>query len=174
VRVEQNAGDGRLQGFEAEAATTPVRGLNFSVGAGFTDFKFTSLLPQMAAPGVKVLSLANKLPFTPKLTALVSASYRIDMGSAGSITPRADLYYASGYFTDIDNTAEIAQGKYVTLNARLAYALPSERWEAFVNVTNITNEAVIASGVYGISLGSQIVSYRPPRMVYAGVRFNID
>jgi len=70
---------------------------------GFTDFAFTSLLPQQGAPAM-LLTLDSKLPFTPKLTAAASAAYRIDMGDAGCLTPGADLEYSSGYFVDIPNT----------------------------------------------------------------------
>jgi iron complex outermembrane receptor protein len=175
VRLEQNAGDGRIFGFEAEAATAPVRGLTLTAGAGYTNFAFTSLLPQMAAPGMAVLSLNDQLPYNPKLTAVFSAAYRISLGDAGGITPRVDLNYSSGYFTDIGpNTPGIAQGKYAMLNARLAYAPDSERYEVFVSASNLTNQAIVGSGVYGPANGSQIVSYRPPRMFYAGMRFNFD
>ena len=34
--------------------------------------------------------------------------------------------------------------------------------------------AIVGSGVYGVSNGSQVVSYRPPRMIFAGARFNFD
>jgi iron complex outermembrane receptor protein len=175
VRLEQNAGNGRIFGFEAEASAAPIRGLTLSTGAGYTNFKFTSLLPQQAAPGMAVLSLHDQLPFTPKLTAVLGAAYRILLAQHGGITPRVDLEYSSGYFTDIGpNTPAIAQGRYLLLNARLAYAPDSEAWEVFVSGTNLTNRAVVGSGVYGPANGSSIVSYRPPRMGYAGVRFNFD
>ena len=50
----------------------------------------------------------------------------------------------------------------------------STTWEGYVSVTNVTNEAVIGSGVYGPANGSQVVSYRTPRMIFGGVRFNFD
>jgi hypothetical protein len=42
------------------------------------------------------------------------------------------------------------------------------------STTNLANAAIIGSGVYGVSNGRQVVSYRPPRMIFAGARFNFD
>jgi iron complex outermembrane receptor protein len=174
IRLEQNAGDANIKGFELETAVAPVRGLNFSGSLGYTDFKFSSLLRQEAMPGTALLTVDNKLPFTPELVGSFSGSYRIPMGSAGSLTPRVDLSYSSGYFIDIDNTAAVEQDSYEVLNARLAYMPESASWELYAAATNLTNRAVIGSGVASPANGSQIVSYRPPRMIYAGARFNFD
>jgi iron complex outermembrane receptor protein len=174
IRLEQNAGDAVIAGFELEAAAVPLRGLQISAALGYTHFQFTSLLPQMAAPGTPLITLDNKLPFTPVLTGNLGASYRILLGSAGSLTPRADLMYSSGYYIDIDNTKAVEQGPYGWLNARLAYMPESERFELYAAVTNLTNNAVIGSGVSAPSNGSQIVSYLPPRMIYGGARFTFD
>jgi iron complex outermembrane receptor protein len=50
----------------------------------------------------------------------------------------------------------------------------SLKWEAYVASTNLANAAIVGSGVYGVSNGSQVLSYRPPRMIFAGARFNFD
>jgi len=174
VRLEQNAGNGTIKGFEAEATFAPVRALNVSAAVGYTDFEFSSLLPQSGPAGMASITLDSQLPYTPKLTAAFSASYRFDLGSGGFITPRVDLDYSSGYFVDIPNTQAIAQGRFALVNARIAYAPRSLKWEAYVASTNLANAAIVGSGVYGVSNGSQVVSYRPPRMIFAGARFNFD
>jgi iron complex outermembrane receptor protein len=56
----------------------------------------------------------------------------------------------------------------------LTYAPESARWELFAAASNLTQRAVIGSGVASPANGSQVVSYRPPRMIYAGARFNFD
>jgi hypothetical protein len=43
-----------------------------------------------------------------------------------------------------------------------------------VAATNLTNQAVIGSGVFGPANGSQVISYRPPRMILAVARFKFD
>jgi len=174
VRLEQNAGDGTIKGFEGEATFAPVRALNLSAAVGYTDFGFSSLLPQSGPPGAPAITLDSQLPYTPKLTAAFAASYRVDMGEGGFITPRVDVDYSSGYYVDIPNTQAIAQGRFALVNARIAYSPRSLKWEAYVASTNVANAAIVGSGVYGVSNGSQVVSYRPPRMIFAGARFNFD
>jgi iron complex outermembrane recepter protein len=174
IRVEGNAGTGNIRGFEAELSAAPVRGMNLALGAGYTHFEFSSLLPQMAPPGTPLLTLNTQLPFTPKLVGNASAAYAIRLGSLGALTPRADLSYSSSYFTDIDNTAAVSQKRYLSLNVRLAYSPPSESWEAYFSITNLTDTAVVASSVASPANGNQIVSYKPPRMFYGGVRFMFD
>lgn len=174
IRLEQNAGDAVIKGFELETAMVPLRGLTINAALGYTHFQFTSLLPQMVPPGTAAITLDNKLPFTPELTANVGAAYRILLGSAGSLTPRLDFMYSSGYFIDIDNTPAVEQDPYAWLNARLTYMPESAQFELFAAVTNLTNRAVIGSGVSSPANGSQIVSYLPPRMIYGGARFNFD
>ena len=173
VRVEQNAGGGTIKGLEAEATVAPTRQLTIAAALGYTDFKFTSLLPQQGQPGM-LLTLDSKLPFTPKLSATLSATYRIDLGSAGQISTHFGADYSSGYYVDIPNTSAIAQRRYWLLNARVAYAPKAATWEAYLAATNITNQAVIGSGVYGPANGSQVVSYRAPRMIFGGARFHFD
>jgi iron complex outermembrane recepter protein len=172
IRVEQNAGTARIFGLEAELSAMPLRGLTLSATAGYTNFRFTSLLPQMAAPGTPLLTLDNKLPFVPSLVGTVSGAYRILLGAFGSVTPRVDFNYSSSYFIDIDNTAEVKQKAFGLFNARVTYAPERADWELFAAVTNLTQRAVIGSGVAAPANGNQIVSYRPPRMFYAGARFN--
>jgi iron complex outermembrane receptor protein len=174
IRVEQNAGTARIFGLEAELTAAPVRGLSLNAGLGYTNFKFQSLLPQMAAPGTPLLGLNNELPFTPELVGTAAAAYRIPLGRAGWLTPRVDAYYCSGYFIDIDNTPAVKQEPFALIGARLSYAPQNAGWELYASATNLTQRAVIGSGVASPANGSQIVSYKPPRMFYAGARFNFD
>ncbi|HKU38401.1 MAG TPA: TonB-dependent receptor [Polyangiales bacterium] len=174
IRVEQNAGDGNIKGFEAEVTAVPVKGLSLGAAVGYTDFEFTSLLPQQSAQPNMLLTLQSQLPFTPKFTGAFFASYALDLGGAGELRPRVDVDYSTGYYVDIPNTEAIAQDNYVLLNARLAYAPASDAWELYVAATNLTDQAVIGSGVFGPANGSQVVSYRAPRIIYAGARFRFD
>jgi iron complex outermembrane recepter protein len=174
IAIEENAGDADIFGFEAEVTAAPVRGLTLSAGAGYTNFEFTSLLPQMAPPGTALITLDNELPYTPEFVTNASASYAIPLGAAGQIGLRADFGYSTGYFTDIDNVVEVKQPGYIWLNARIGYAPVDQSWEAFVAGTNLTDEAVIATSVAARATGSQVVSYKPPRMFYGGLRFVFD
>jgi iron complex outermembrane recepter protein len=174
IRLEDNAGDGVVRGFELEATWVPLRGLQLSGGVGMSAFDFTELLPQEAPPGTPLLTRGSELPFNPEITGTASLAYWLALGAAGQIGLRADVAGSSSYFIDIDNTAEVSQGAYFMFDARLAYASEDGHWEIFAAAKNLTDRAVVGSGVAARANGSYVVSYRPPRMLYAGVRFDFE
>ena len=174
VRVEENAGDGRTNGFELEVGAAPVDGLTLSAGIGYLDFKYTSLLPGVvpAAPApTGSISLDAKLPFSPEFTFNSSASYSRATGSIGYFSVRADYRYSDEYFIDPDNSFATMQPAYHLFDARVAFTPRSGRTELFLQGINLTNEAIVANGVTSGPNGSQIVSYKPPRQWVAGVHF---
>jgi outer membrane receptor protein involved in Fe transport len=113
-----------------------------------------------------------KLPFAPETTAALTAAYTLPFGELGNFTLRADYKYSDKYYIDPDNTEAVAQDAYDSVDARAALAAFDKGWEIFLGGTNLTNEAVIANGVTSVPNNSQIVTYKPPRQWYAGVRVN--
>jgi iron complex outermembrane receptor protein len=65
-----NAGSARAKGFELETVWTPARGLTFSGGAGFTDFKYLSLLPAVTVGAAEYLEA-----YRPEWTVNLAAQY---------------------------------------------------------------------------------------------------
>jgi iron complex outermembrane receptor protein len=169
VRLEENAGDGKIKGIEVEFQWMPVAGLNLGASIGYQDFEFKSLLT-----GVQLGCTidACKLPFAPETTAGLTAAYVFPVGELGNLSLRADYKYSDKYYIDADNTEAVAQDAYSTLDARISLAAFDKGWDLFVGGTNITNEAVIANGVTSVPNNSQVVTYKPPRQWYAGVRVN--
>jgi iron complex outermembrane receptor protein len=174
VRVEENAGDGRTNGFELEVAASPVEGLALSAAVGYLDFKYTSLLPGVV-PATPVptgsISLDAELPFSPSFTFNGSATYAHAMGRIGYFSVRTDYRYSDNYFIDPDNSPATSQPAYSLVDARVSVMPRSGRTEVFVQGTNLTNEAVVANGVTAGANGSQIVTYKPPRQWVIGVHF---
>lgn len=171
IRLETNGGDGEIKGLEAEATALLAEGLTLQTGLGYTDFKFTSLLPQQATPGTALLTLDNELPFVPKFTANLGLTYEVPVSADGAaLRLRGDWRHSSSYYIDIDNTEAVAQGAYDVFDGRLTFVPASGGWELFVAMSNITNKAVIANGVASPANGNQMVTYKPPRMTYGGVR----
>ncbi len=174
VRVEENAGDGRSRGVELEIAASPLQGLSLSLGLGYLDFWYTSLLPGVVpatAAATGSISLDAQLPFAPKLTLNGSASYTVPVGSAGFLSVRGDWKHSSKYYIDPDNSFATAQPDYDTFDARVAVTPRSGKLELFVQGTNLTNQAIVANGVTSAPNGSQIVTYKPPRQWTSGIRF---
>lgn len=171
IRLETNGGDGEIKGLEAEATVLLAEGLTLNAGLGYTDFKFTKLLPQQAAAGTVLLTLDNKLPFVPEFTANLGVTYEVPVSADGAaLRLHGDWRHSSSYFIDIDNTAAVAQGAYDMFDGRVTYVPAAGNWELFVAMSNITNKAVIANGVASPANGNQMVTYKPPRMTYGGIR----
>jgi len=168
VRLEENAGSGESKGFELELAYLPLSNLRLGAAIGYQDFEFTEL-----REGVQLAcGMGCKLPFAPELTANVSAGYTFDLGASGAIDLRVDYKYSDKYYIDADNTEAVAQSAYDWVDARLAYRPVSGAWEVFLAGSNLTNEPVVANGVHSVPNNSQMVTYKPPRQWYAGVRVN--
>ena len=174
TRVEENAGDGEIRGAELELSAVPVEGLNISAAVGYNDFKYKTLKSGVQLTcSVGNVDFSNcTLPFNPKFTAAVGASYTFGLGELGELSLRADAKHSDDYFVDPDNTVIIAQEAYTSLDARITLKLNDGDSDVFVGGSNLTNEAVVANGVNSVQNSSQLVTYKPPRQWYAGVRVN--
>ncbi|HTE42692.1 MAG TPA: TonB-dependent receptor [Steroidobacteraceae bacterium] len=172
-RSDDNAGDGEVKGAELEIAAMPLEGLTLAAALGFTDFEYTSLKPGVAFGCMAGADYSNcTLPFNPGFTSNFSASYRIPMGDMGGLTLRGDVTHSDRYFVEIDNVSVVGQDAYDSIDARMAWNSSDDKWELALGGTNLTNEAIVANGVNATANNSRIVTYKPPRQWYAGVRVN--
>lgn len=166
VRLEENAGSGESKGFELELTYVPVPELRLGAAVGYQDFEFTEL-----RTGVQLAcGMSCKLPFAPELTANFSAAYTLSLGSNWDLDMRVDYKYSDKYYIEADNREEVAQKAYDLIDARLALKPKNGSWELFVSGSNLTDEPIIANGVYSAPNNSAMVTYKPPRQWAAGLR----
>ena len=135
----RNIGDARIDGFELEFDARPVDGLSIDGSFSYTDFRFVSgLAGSGIVPGV------TSAPFVPEWKYALGAQYEIDIGNAGSLTPRLDWTWQSEMESNIpNNVAGFLNGEVESrglLNARLTYRSPDEDWEVALAATNLTDE----------------------------------
>ena len=110
--------------------------------------------------------------FSPKHTLQIGAAYDISLGSAGTLTPEAQLYYNSGYIlTDLTpNYGNNAA--YTKTDLRLTYRTLDRKFylQAFVN--NVEDKAIITRAAY-TNHRALLVNYAPPRSygINGGFRF---
>jgi len=126
-----SAGAARANGFELETELTPARGLSFSGGVGYTDYKFTRLDPVVTAGTAEYLPIDR-----PKWTINLSGQYeseplfgdvRLRFRADGNY--RSQMYLVAGIpvvtatFTqaqqDLFRSASVAQGYWV-VNSRIS------------------------------------------------------
>ncbi len=113
----------------------------------------------------------KKIPHSPEYSGAVYASYDIDLGSAGKLTPYAVLTFSGAFFGQPFNSVLERQEAYSKLDLRLTWALSEKlEFQAFVN--NVTNKATINRFVWGGG-GALQASYAPPRLwgARASVKF---
>lgn len=133
----QNVGNAKIDGFEVEGEM----GLgNFSLdgSVSFTDFRYTDVNPSSG------ITTATRPQFAPRWKYSVGAQYKIDLGGAGSITPRLDWVWQSKMESGaINNVPFFMNGtveSFGLLNGRLTYRSADEDWQLSLAVTNITDK----------------------------------
>ena len=133
-----NAGEAEIKGVEAELFLEPIDGLLIDASAAFLDFKYTYLQPLALAAG---LTYDMRLPYAADQQFSLGAQYTIELGSAGSLTPRLDWSYISDQETNtVNNNILAILPSYSLLNGRIAWNSEDDDWQVALAVSNITDE----------------------------------
>ncbi len=111
----------------------------------------------------------NSLPHSPKYSGAVYASYDIDLGSAGTLTPYAVMTFSGSFFGQHFNSILERQSAYSKIDLRLTWAL-NESFEIQGFVNNVTDKATANRFVWGGG-GALQASYAPPRLWGARASF---
>ncbi len=111
----------------------------------------------------------NSIPHSPKYSGAIYASYDIDLGSAGKLTPYAVVTFSGSFFGQPFNSFLERQDAYKKIDLRLTWAI-NERIEVQGFVNNVTNKATANRFVYGGG-GALQASYAPPRLWGARASF---
>ncbi len=142
-----NAGDAHVAGVELEAEARPIDGLILTGSVGYLDFAYTQVNPLTAVtPGMVA-------PFNSRWQSSGSASYMIDLGDMGELTPRVDVSYLSSFFGNaINNPYNKVGGRFLT-DLRLTYDTPDGKWSLSAAVKNVFDK------FYYTSMNENVVSY---------------
>lgn len=128
-----NGGDANIYGVEAESAYR-LGGLSLEASGSWQHFEYTSVNPLSGIP------VGTSEPgFQPSKWSL-AAQYDAHMPQGGTVSPRVDFIYASGYQTVAVPDAYSYLPGYHNLNARLTYRPQSGKWEASVVGTNLADK----------------------------------
>jgi iron complex outermembrane receptor protein len=129
-----NIGDADIKGLELEAQLRPTSRLSLDLSAGYLDFQYKKVV---ATSGV---GLGMKSIYTPKLTVSAGAQYEVDLGGAGTLTPRVDYSYRSSIFTDAVNAPINRLDKLGLVNARLTWENRNKHWAVTLSATNLLDK----------------------------------
>jgi len=157
-----NAGDAEIKGFEAEATVAPGGGWLINGSAGLTDAKYTRLNNTVG------LTLASKFNYVPKWTISGSIQNKIELGDAGSFTPRLDWSYRSDTFNNINNLndTDLFQPAFSLFNASARWESAGGKYSLQAGVDNIADKKFQAYGNFQQSFGTKSASYDRGRQWY--------
>ena len=137
-----NAGDADIKGFEVELSAEPVDDLLIDASLSYIDLEYQSVsdLSQtlITDPGT-----------APPWKATFGAQYRVDLGTAGSLTPRMDVFYQDDQFTGPLTLNDVRTlnflPSFTTVNARLTWQNEDRDLQVALEVTNLTDEYYLLS-----------------------------
>lgn len=154
VTESRNGGDIEAKGLEIEAVYVPNDKLTLGANIAFLDSEygtFGTSNPYQLFNGqvVPFLNLDGQTtPWSPDTTITLTASYRFDLGSNGSLTPYIQVYSSDEYFTS--NTFGLdpnqLQDSFTKTDIRLTWEDVDGKYSVEAFVENIEDEAVLARG----------------------------
>lgn len=149
-----NAGDGHSQGVEFEASVRPVAALTLSGSVGYLDFAYDRIDP------LTFITIDMVAPFNSKWNASASAQYDVDLGNAGTLSPRLDwTYQSSFYYGSVNSAFNQVDGRSL-FNARLTYETADANWQISAAVTNLTDKfyyVAASENIANFGLASAVV-----------------
>lgn len=180
-RVVDNAAESTLKGFELEAFTRPIEGLEVNGNIGVTDARYDMFdSTRDDVPGDVPIDRSGQRFGLPELTSFVSAQYSfpVNPGSGwleGWVTPRVEWAYTSDYFLGAPELPNSKAAGYNIINARLSYDFWDDRAQVALWGKNLIDKTVAGTREYATSLfGFDISYYRAPRTFGAELSVRLD
>ena len=145
-----NSGNADVKGFEVELSARPVRNLSIDSSLSLVDFDYKSFrtfgTAPVGGPGNLTGPQFGDYPFyTPRWKWSTGAQYELEIGDAGSITPRIDASYQSRIFYGVNLPTSLING-YTLANARLTWRNAQKDLDVSVEVTNLFDKYYLLTG----------------------------
>ena len=169
-----NAGKAKMEGVELEFQASPFAGFHVDGSFGYLGFQYQDL--GRADPAFILAQTGNVAnsraapckecrPIrAPKITSALGVQYGFPLGTAGSLTLRADGNYQSRVFYSSNNFLRASQGGYTLLSANATWASPDDTWSVALSGTNLTNRLYLNGALDFLeSLGTTEGAYGRPR-----------
>jgi iron complex outermembrane receptor protein len=170
-----NAGDADIKGIEVETTLRPFEGFIIDGAMSYLDFDYKRFgtFTSTGAGGVQTTvsvggptningpQFGDYAPYTPKWKWSIGAQYEIDLGNAGSLTPRIDAAYQGDVYSSAANRSSNLIESYTIANARITWRNRDEDLEVSAEVTNLFDEYYLLT-VNDQSAGSQGYTHAQP------------
>jgi len=163
-----NAGDADIKGFEVETSIRPVDGLLIDGSVSLVDFDYkkfatygTATVGGPANPNGP--QFGDYPVYTPRWKWALGLQYSLDLGHAGSLTPRFDASYQGDVYASAANRSTNRIEGYMLANARLTWANADRDLEVSLEVTNLFDKYYYVTVMDFVSQGAGLVSGQPGR-----------
>ena len=87
----------------------------------------------------------KQTPFSPDLTVSTGLTYDVQLGGNGTLAPRAQIYYNSGYQTAREQTFFSKQDAYTKLDLSVGWTSADQKYSVLAFVNNATDEVISTS-----------------------------
>jgi iron complex outermembrane receptor protein len=136
-----NAGNADIKGLELESVIRPFDGFLIDASFSYLDFEYTTVNPAVGGPSRPGgIQLNYRPPYMPTRKWSVGMQYDIALGDYGTLSPRVDASYQGDLYTNGNNLATNRIDSYTLANARITWRAPEEKWEAALEVTNLSDK----------------------------------
>ena len=140
--------------------------------AGGLEQTFPSLIPADAGALITEMRRdGTTIAYSPDFTLGLTASYVMELGGAGTLTPLAQFYYSDNYSASDQGYVHGLQDAYTQTSLRLTWASEDQRFGISAFVQNLEDEAVVTrANIFGWTIATQ--QYAPPRTWGISVSYN--
>jgi iron complex outermembrane receptor protein len=140
-----NAGKADVKGFELELNAEPVDGFLLDASLSYLDFDYKSINPVAVSSGI---GLEDDGQYIQTWQWSIGAQYGIDLGAAGTLTPRLDAAFEDDFNRNANNVDGPTGGvdifghieDRILVNARLTYVTADEDWQVALEIKNLTDK----------------------------------
>jgi iron complex outermembrane receptor protein len=160
-----NASNAKVSGLEAELSSSPIDGLDLSLGASFLDATYEDF--QSAGDDYS----GNQLPNAPEVSITASGRYAWAM-FGGEASVQADVSYRSKVYYDTRNVERLSDGDRTFVNLRAGWKPDGGNWELGVFGRNVFDETNISDIIPIEGLGFDLFSMGPRPTFGAFLRYN--
>jgi iron complex outermembrane receptor protein len=165
-----NAGDADIKGFEVETSIRPIAGMIIDGSVSYIDFEYKRFA-SFPAPGPNGTTIDVSVGGPTNINGPQFGDYPaytpkwkwIDLGGAGTLTPRYDMAFQDDVHFNAANRATNKIEDYVLANARLTWANAEKDLEVSAEVTNLFDKYYLLTGFEFTLAGGGFVSGQPGR-----------
>lgn len=156
-----NAAEATIQGIEVEGLLLATERLTLTGSVSWLDAEFDEY---QFSPSVSLAG--DRLNRAPEFTTTLSAQYDWPLGTAGTLSARADYYWQDEVYYRVQNIPRHREDSFHTADLRVIWTSADSQWLVEAFAKNVTDEDNLRGLTVsdGLSTGNNsFVSYFPPR-----------